>query len=381
MTGPEPKGPLAGLTVIEMAGLGPAPLAGLMLSEMGARVLRIERVNEASFMGLGGPFDFNRHGRSVIQVDMKRPGAAPLVLSLAAGADLLIEGFRPGVMERLGIGPEPCLERNQRLIYGRITGFGQDGPLARQAGHDLTYIAYAGVLHAIGHKGERPTPPLNLVGDYGGGTMFLLTGLLAALVERASSGKGQVVDASMIEGASMLALPSYAYHHAGLWRGGRGENLLDSGAPFYDTYEAADGKFVAVACLEPQFFAEFAAALSLDERFVAGQYDKVLWPELHDAISSRIKQRSRDDWADMFAETDACVAPVLDFDEAAAHPHNVTRASHVGVDGFKRPAPAPKLSRTPLQLAGPAHRRDPVAALTAFGVSDAGALVQAGLVR
>jgi len=291
-------GPLAGLKVIEMAGLGPVPLAGLMLSEMGAEVLRIERAGSTKpLSSLPDEYDLDHHGRSILRVDIKRSEGTELLLSLAERVDMLVEGFRPGVMERFGLGPGTVLARNPALIYGRMTGFGQDGPLAGRAGHDITYLAYSGLLHAIGHAEGRPVPPLNLVADYGGGTMMLITGMLAALVQRSLSGKGQVIDAAMVEGASMLAAPMHAFMAAGLWNDGRGANLLDSGAPFYDTYETADGRYVAIGCLEPRFFAEFASLLPLDERFVRRQYDRTLWPEMRAAVAARIRQKTRDDWA------------------------------------------------------------------------------------
>jgi alpha-methylacyl-CoA racemase len=363
------SGPLAGFRIIEMAGIGPVPLAGLILSEMGARVLRIERLSKARpFLSLPPEFDLDRHGRAIVSVDLKRPEAIELMLRLIGNADGLIEGFRPGVMERLGLGPDQALARNPGLVYGRMTGFGQDGPLANRAGHDLTYLALSGVLHAIGPKGGKPVPPLNLVADYGGGTMFLIAGMLAALLERSRSGKGQVVDAAMIDGASMLAAPFFGFMAAGFWQDRRGSNLLDSGAPFYDTYETADGKHVAVACLEPQFFAEFVRLLPLDERFANAQFDQSLWPEMRGAIAARIVTQPRDHWAQLFAETDACVAPVLSLGEAPAHPHNVARGVHVTTPGaLTRPRPAPRYSRTPSSVAAPAGG-DMENALAAFGI-------------
>jgi alpha-methylacyl-CoA racemase len=372
-------GPLHGITVIEMAGLGPAPLAGLMLSRMGARVLRIERPAERMFLGLQGDLDYTRHGRCVLKVDVKRPEGVELVLALLQQADILIEGFRPGVMERLGVGPEAVLKRNPKLIYGRVTGFGQEGPLAQRAGHDLTYLAYTGILHGIGQEGGRPAIPLNLIGDYGGGTMFLIAGILAALLERARSGIGQVVDAAMIDGALNLALPLFAYMAAGQWHDRPASNLLDSGAPFYDTYETSDGRFVAVACIEPQFFAEFARLLPLDKAFCATQYDRSCWPDLRQAIAARLKTRSRDEWAEHFVATDACVAPVLSFEEAMRHPHNVARATHLEGSPFPRPAPAPRLSRSPLSPAGGCSNDSAADILKTFGVADADALVAQGI--
>lgn len=367
---PARTGPLAGLRVIEMAGLGPVPLAGLMLSEMGARVLRIERAESgATFLPQRPEFDLDRHGRDILRLDLKQPQARDLVLRLAEKADCLMEGFRPGVMERLGLGPEEAMARNRRLVYARMTGFGQDGPLAARAGHDLTYLAYSGVLHAIGRKGERPVPPLNLVADYGGGTMMLLTGMMAALWNGARTGQGQVVDVAMVEGASMLAAPFFGFMASGFWRDRRGENLLDSGAPFYETYETADGGHVAVACLEPQFFAQFCALLPLDEEFARGQYDQRLWPAMREAITSRFKSASRDEWASLFEPTDACVAPVLSLAEAAGHPHARAREAHARVGTMVRPRPAPRFSRTPTVVSGPA-RNDTGAALAGFGIEE-----------
>ncbi|WFP78573.1 CaiB/BaiF CoA-transferase family protein [Mesorhizobium sp. WSM4906] len=383
--GATPKaGPLAGLTVIEMAGLGPVPLAALMLSEMGAEVLRIERADvREPLLSLPEAYDLDRHGRSILKLDLKRPDGAELLLRLAERADILVEGFRPGVMERLGLGPDVVLERNSALIYGRLTGFGQDGPLARRAGHDITYLAYAGLLHAIGRQETPPVPPLNLVADQGGGAMVLITGVLAALFQRSRTGKGQVIDAAMVEGASMLAAPIHAYMAAGLWNDRRGENLLDSGAPFYDTYETADGRHVAVGCLEPQFFAEFAELLPLDRRFVGSQYDRTSWPEMRAAIAAKIRDKTRDDWADVFGPTDACVAPVLSLAEAGNHAHNRARQSFVRSDRLERPAPSPRFSQASQTLASAptAADRQPASVLARFGISESEieALVRSGL--
>ncbi|TIO07046.1 CaiB/BaiF CoA-transferase family protein [Mesorhizobium sp.] len=366
-------GPLAGLTVIEMAGLGPVPLTGLMLSEMGAEVLRIERPGSTQpLLSLPDEYDIDRHGRSILRIDLKRQEGVELVLRLAEKADTLIEGFRPGVMERLGLGPDAALARNPTLIYGRMTGFGQDGPLSDRAGHDITYLAYSGVLHAIGQEAGRPVPPLNLVADYAGGAMMLLAGVLAALFERSRSGRGQVIDAAMTEGASMLATPVHALMAAGLWRDRRGANLLDSGAPFYDTYETADARHIAVGCLEPRFFAEFARLLPLDERFVHGQYDRTLWPEMHAAIVDRVGQKTRDDWDRLFTATDACVAPVLSLREARDHPHNRARNAFVTSGALERPAPAPRFSRSrPTLAAMPVdHDRRAATVLARFGLSE-----------
>ncbi|MHB2264047.1 CaiB/BaiF CoA transferase family protein [Aliihoeflea sp. PC F10.4] len=361
------EGPLAGLTIVEMAGLGPVPLAGLMLAEMGARVLRIERKAKAQgFLHVPPQFDLDRHGRDIVKVDLKDARGTALVLDLIEKADVLIEGFRPGVMERLGLGPDVCMSRNPRLVFARMTGFGQDGPLADRAGHDITYLAYSGALHAIGEKDGKPVPPLNLVADFGGGTMFLLTGLLAALVERGISGKGQVVDAAMIDGVAMLTAPFHSFMATGFWKDRRGSNLLDTGAPFYDTYETSDGGYVAVGCLEPQFFAEFARLLPLDESFVERQYDVSCWPDMRTQITARFLEKTRDEWAALFEGTDACVAPVLSLKEATTHPHNRARDTFGTNGDFTRPAPAPRFSRTPgtVSAAVTTHARD---VLSSFG--------------
>ncbi|AZO51287.1 MAG: CoA transferase [Mesorhizobium sp.] len=378
-------GPLVGLTVIEMAGLGPLPLVGLMLSEMGAEVLRIERAGPSQpLLDLPGEYDLDRHGRSILRVDLKRGEGADLLLGLAERADMLIEGYRPGVMERLGLGPDTVLARNPALIYGRLTGFGQGGPLSDRAGHDITYLGYSGLLHAIGRQGSPPVPPLNLVADYGGGAMMLVAGVLAALFQRSRSGKGQVIDAAMVEGASMLATPIHAFMAAGLWSDARGENLLDSGAPFYDTYETADARHVAVGCLEPRFFAEFARLLPLDPRFAHGQYDRTTWPAMRAEIAARMKQKTRNDWEALFAASDACVAPVLSLLEARDHPHSRARGAFVQSGNLDRPAPAPRFSQTPSALATAPTDRDlkPEMVLARYGMaeSEIAALVKSGVI-
>jgi alpha-methylacyl-CoA racemase len=380
------KGPLAGLKVIEMAGLGPVPLAALMLAEMGAEVLRVERAgDESPLLDLPDEYELARHGRSILRLDLKQAAGRDLLLKLVETADVLLEGFRPGVMERLGLGPDAALKGNPGLVYGRMTGFGQHGPLANRAGHDITYLALSGVLSAVGREGERPVPPLNLIGDYGGGTMMLLTGVLAALLSRTRTGEGQVVDASMVEGAAMLSAPLHAYMAAGLWYDARGGNLLDGGAPFYDTYETADGLHVAVGCLEPRFFAEFARLLPLDPRFVAGQYDRALWGEMRGAIADRLRLRTRDEWTACFAGSDACVAPVLSLREAADHPHNRDRGTFVEVGLLRRPAPSPRFSATPSSVAAAPGRRDreaaPMLARFGLGEEDIDALVKSGAMR
>jgi alpha-methylacyl-CoA racemase len=380
----ERTGPLAGLKVIEMAGLGPVPLAALMLSEMGAEVLRVERADAGQpLLSLPEEYDLDRHGRSILKLDLKRQAGLDVMLRLVAETDVLVEGFRPGVMERLGLGPDVLFERNPALIYGRLTGFGQDGPLSGRAGHDITYLAYTGLLHAIGRKDAPPVPPLNLVADQGGGAMMLIAGVLAALFQRSRSGKGQVIDASMIEGASMLAAPIHAYMAAGLWSDRRGENLLDSGAPFYDTYETADARHIAVGCLEPRFFVEFARLLPLDGHFVGSQYERSSWPAMRAAIAARVKEKTRDEWAGLFAATDACVAPVLSMVEAKSHPHNRARQSFVKSGQLERPAPSPRFPQGPrAPAATPATAdRSQASILTRFGLSEEeiGALAKAGV--
>ena len=348
-------GPLHGLRVIELASIGPGPMCGMLLADLGADVVRVDRLAPS---GLGLPmdkrFDVNARGRRSVALDLKTDAGREAVLRLVGGADVLIEGFRPGVTEKLGLGPVECHARNPRLVYGRMTGFGQTGPLAAAAGHDLNYIALSGVLHAIGPAGGKPLPPLNLVGDYGGGALYLALGIMAALFERQQSGRGQVVDAAMVEGAASLASIFYGLQAAGMWGQARGANLLDGGAPFYDTYEAADGRFVSLAALEPKFFALLAQALGLEELFVKRQYDRRLWPEMREAIAAAVRQRSRDEWCSRLEGSDACFAPVLSFDEAATHPHAAARQTFVTLDGVVQPAPAPRFDRTPAARPSPA---------------------------
>jgi alpha-methylacyl-CoA racemase len=344
-------GPLAGVKIIEMAGVGPAPFAGMLLADMGADVVRIDRKPSAegdAFEALksGGFLD---RGRCSIALDLKKPEAVAAALELIDVADALIEGFRPGVMERLGLGPEVCLARNPRLVYGRVTGWGQDGPLAETAGHDIDYIALTGALHAVGGK-DAPTPPLNLLGDFGGGAMFLAFGVVCGLVEARGSGRGQVVDAAMTDGVSLLMAMAYSLKAKGLWRGERQANVLDGGAPFYGVYRCADGKFLAVGALEPQFFDALVARLGLDASEFADRWNPRAWPALRARLEAAFARRRRDEWSALFADSDACVAPVLDMDEAPRHPHNVARRTFVDVDGATQPAPAPRFSRTRVEI-------------------------------
>ncbi len=348
-------GPLHGLKVIEFAGIGPGPFAAMLFADMGAEVVRIERKSAVrrplSLLNLG-PLDVASRGRRAVGLDIKRPEGRAAALRLIDRADALIEGFRPGVMERLGLGPDACLARNAKLVYGRMTGWGQDGPLAHTAGHDITYIALSGALHAIGTP-EQPLPPLNLVGDFGGGAMMLAWGMMAALWEAQRSGQGQVVDAAMTDGAAYLMAMLYGVKAAGLWSQQRGANLLDGGAFFYGTYECSDGKFVAVGPIEPQFYAEFLARAGIDDPDLASHYDPSAWPQQRAKLAEIFRTKTRAEWCALLEGTDACVAPVLDMDEAPDHPHNRARATFTAVDDVIQPAPAPRLSRTPAAIQGP----------------------------
>jgi alpha-methylacyl-CoA racemase len=341
-------GPLAGLKIVEMAGIGPAPMCAMLLADLGATVLRVDRQQPS---GLGLPnetrFSVLHRSRHAIAVDLKRQEGVALVLRLAGEADALIEGFRPGVMERLGLGPEPCLARNPRLVYGRMTGWGQDGPLAQAAGHDLNYIALAGVAHAIGRAGAPPTPPLNLIGDFGGGALYLALGVACGIIEAQRSGKGQVVDAAMVDGAASLASMFWGLRAAGHLSLTRGENVLDSGAFFYDVYECKDGKYVSLAAIEDKFLAEFLRRMEIDPREMPAKMDKKRWPEAKAKLAERFKTRTRDEWCRILEGSDACFAPVLSMDEAPLHPHNLARGTFVEVDGIVQPRPAPRFSRTP----------------------------------
>ncbi len=364
-------GPLSGLRVLEIASIGPGPLAGMLMADLGADVIRVDRT-EASGLGVPIPprHDVNARGRRSVALDLKHAAGRYAALLLVLRSDVLIEGFRPGVMEKLGLGPEDCHARNPGLVYGRMTGFGQQGPLAQAAGHDLNYIALTGVLNAIGPTQGAPLPPLNLVGDYGGGAMLLAFGVMAALFERQRSGLGQVVDAAMVDGASTLASIFHGLRGAGLWTEQRGANLLDGGAPFYATYRTADGLFISLAALEPKFFAQLVRALVLDESFVARQYDRRAWPALRDAIAGAVQQHSRDEWCRRLEGSDVCFAPVLSFGEAPAHAHAQARAAFVEVAGLVQPAPAPRFGRTPAGLPEPAPQ---------LGQHTAQVLLEAGL--
>ncbi len=340
-------GPLAGLKIVEMAGIGPAPMCGMLLADLGATVLRVDR-QEPSGLGVLSltRFQIMHRSRHAIAVDLKRREGVELVLRLVGAADALIEGFRPGVMERLGLGPEPCLKRNPKLVYGRMTGWGQDGPMAQAAGHDLNYISLAGVAHSIGRAGGPPTPPLNLIGDFGGGALYLALGVACGLVEAQRSGKGQVVDAAMVDGAASLASMFFGMHAAGQFTMTRGENILDSGAFFYEVYECKDGKYVSLASIEDKFLAEFLRLMEIDPAEMPAKMDRKRWPEAKAKLAARFKTRTREEWCRLLEGSDACFAPVLSLEEAPSHPHNVARGTFIEVDGIVQPAPAPRFSRT-----------------------------------
>jgi alpha-methylacyl-CoA racemase len=337
-------GPLAGVKVLEFAGMGPAPFCAMMLSDMGAEVLRIDRPEPVT------PFDYrylaiDRGRRSVI-LDLKKPEAREAALRLVAKADVLVEGYRPGVMESLGLSPEACLKANRRLVYGRMTGWGQDGPLAHAAGHDINYIGLAGVLWSIGRSGEAPVPPLNVVGDFGGGAMYLAFGIACALFEARQSGEGQVIDAAMIDGDSSLITMLHGLHAGGLWESARGRNAIDGGAPWYDVYETADGEYVAIGPVEPRFYAQLLSRLELDAADLPDQYDRAGWPRLREAFAERFRTATRAEWCARLEGTDVCFAPVLAPLEVPDHPHMVARKAFIEIDGIRQPAPAPRFSRT-----------------------------------
>lgn len=345
-------GPLAGIRIVELVGVGPGPLGGMLMADLGAQVIRIDRV-EPSGLGIERPakFDLLLRGKRTLKMDLKQPAGIALARALIARADGLIEGFRPRTMERIGLGPEVCLRDNPRLVYGRVTGFGQEGPLSAAAGHDLNYIAMAGALHAIGREGAPPTPPLNLLGDYAGGSMFLAFGMLAALLSVRATGKGQVVDAAMVDGINALMTPFYGLYAAGLHDGPRGTNLLDSGAPYYDVYRCADGEYVSIAPIEKKFRQVLVDKLSdagVDVTGLRDFDDRAQWPRLRARFTAIFAQRTRAQWCDVLEGTDGCFAPVLSPREVPAHPHHAARASFVTVAGITQPAPAPRFSDSPV---------------------------------
>ena len=360
------QGPLTGLKVLEFAGIGPGPFCGMLLADLGADVVRIDRQG-----GRGGaPTDITSRGRRSVALDLKDPAAIETCLKLMEKADAVFEGFRPGVMERLGLGPEVALKRNPKLVYGRMTGWGQTGPYAQAAGHDMNYIAITGALHAIGTK-DKPVPPLNLVGDFGGGALYLAFGLLAGVIHARETGKGQVIDCAMSDGAASLMAMFYGFKASGMWREERRANLLDGGAHFYDTYQCKDGRWISIGSIEPQFYALLLEKTGIEDPDFQRQMDRAIWPDLREKLAAVIATRTRDEWTQIMGGTDVCFAPVLDLDEAPKHPHNAARQTFVEVAGVTQPAPAPRFLGTPGAVQGPppaigAHNRE---ALADWGVA------------
>ncbi len=348
-------GPLQGTTVLEIAGIGPGPFCAMLLADMGADVIRVDRAGQV----MGGdpespPADVLNRGRRSIGLDLKNPDGVEALLSLVERADVLMEGFRPGVTERLGIGPDDCLARNPKLVYGRMTGWGQEGPYSQAAGHDINYIALAGALDPIGRRGEAPVPPLNLVGDFGGGGMFLAFGMVCALLEAKSSGKGQVVDAAMVDGSAILTTMFHAFRAMGIWHDERGTNLLDTGAHFYDVYETSDGRYVSIGSIEPQFYAELLTLSGLGEaQDLPHQHDREQWEPMTGRLAEIFRSKTRDEWCEIMEHTDVCFAPVLSLEEAPSHPHNVERSTFIERNGVVQPAPAPRFSRTTAEIQRP----------------------------
>tara|TARA_R110001592_G_scaffold363248_6_gene682337 strand:+ start:34395 stop:35522 length:1128 start_codon:yes stop_codon:yes gene_type:complete len=373
-------GPLNGYTVIELAGIGPAPMGGMILADMGAEVIRIDRN-----AGVQGMKDVSSRGKKSVILNLKDSGGIETLLRMLENADVLIDPFRPGVCEKLGIGPDVCMARNPKLVFARMTGWGQEGPLSRAAGHDINYISITGALYAMGRKGEKPVPPLNLVGDMGGGGMLLVNGVLAALLEATNSGRGQVIDAAMVDGAAQLMWMFHGFHGMGMWDATQREsNLLDGGAHFYDTYECSDGEYISIGSIEPQFYALLKQHAELAEEDFGDQNNAALWPEMKEKLTAVFKQKSQAQWCEIMQGTDVCFAPVLSFVDAPAHPANVARNTYIEVDGLTQPAPAPRFSRTPssVEHAGPQNGQDTDTVLAAmgFGESEIASLKQAGTI-
>ncbi len=350
-------GTLSGFKIVEFAGIGPAPMCAMLLADMGAEVLRLDRAEDANLgITMDSKFNLLGRGRRSVAIDLKRPEGRATAMKLVEQADALLEGFRPGVMERLGLGPDECLKRNAKLVYGRMTGWGQEGPLAHAAGHDINYIALSGVLGSIGRRGEAPMPPLNLVGDFGGGGLYLALGVVAALLETQKSGKGQVVDTAMVDGAASLLTAIYGMHASGMWTDQRGENILDTGAHFYDVYETKEGEYVAIGSIEPKFYAELLRLTGLEGQEMPRQMDRSAWPALKEKIKAIFKTKTRDEWCRIMEGSEVCFAPVLSMAEAPNHPHNQHRGTFVEVGGVKQPGPAPRFSRTPSAIQRPAAK-------------------------
>jgi alpha-methylacyl-CoA racemase len=369
------SGPLQGLKILEMPAIGPVPLCGMLLADLGADVLRLDRTADAGLgLKIDPRFDLLGRGKRSLALDLKAPASRDLVLSVLEKADVVIEGFRPGTMERLGLGPDVAHQRNPRLVYGRMTGWGQDGPLANAAGHDINYLSLTGALHAIGRKGEAPVPPLNLVADFGGGTMYLTAGILAALHERQRSGQGQVIDAAMVDGAASLMTIIYGMLAEGAWRDERGENGLDSGAPWYDTYRCRDGRYVSVGAIELKFFVDLLQRMGLDASRFPDNMDRACWPALRATLTQAFATKTRDEWCTLLEGSDACFAPVLALSEAPRHPHMAARKTFVENAGIVQPAPAPRFSRTPgaIRRPTPARGEGGAEALRDWGVRPAG---------
>ncbi len=373
MSAPTTGGPLIGIRVIELAGIGPAPHAGMILADLGADVVRIDRPTPGAFGGWAETrFDVLGRGRRSIALDLKNPAGVEVALRMVERADALIEGFRPGVVERLGLGPEVCMARNARLVYGRMTGWGQQGPLAHVAGHDITYVALTGALHAIGSAAGPPVVPLNLVGDFGGGSLYLVVGVLAGLLETSRSGQGQVVDAAMVDGATSLLAAVYGAAAHGFWQDRREANLLDGGAPFYGVYETSDGKYVAIGAIEPQFYAELLRRTGLADEPLPGQFDSSGWPRLRERLAQLFQSKTRQEWCTLLEGSDACFAPVLSLAEAPQHEHVRARRTFVEIEGVTQPGPAPRFERTPgrIRSGPPVPGQDFEALLTEIGYSN-----------
>lgn len=378
-------GTLSGYKVVEFAGIGPAPMCAMLLSDMGAEVLRLDRAEDAN---LGIPTDakFNvlGRGRRSVAIDLKRKEGVEVALKLVGQADALLEGFRPGVMERLGLGPEQCMAKNPKLVYGRMTGWGQEGPLAHAAGHDINYIALTGALHSIGRRGEAPVPPLNLVGDFGGGGVYLALGVVAGILEAQKSGKGQVIDVAMVDGAASLMAAIYGLRAAGRWTDQRGDNILDTGAHYYNVYETSDGKYIAVGSIEPKFYAELLRLSGLASQELPRQNDKISWPALTDQLAAIFRTKTREEWCKIMEGSEVCFAPVLSMQEAPQHPHNQLRGTFVDMDGVVQPSPAPRFSRTPSAIqrppAAPGEHTEAALRDWGFSAADVEQLRQSGAI-